>query len=250
MTPAQQAATIDPRAVASPWPGHEYIRGFGVFAMPTSTGDVLCLRVFPESSFAPYTTVWHRDPRGHWAMFVDAPSPDIACPRYYGPGFREILPASVDVQWSDADRLEVQVTPAARPASGDGYAPAADDRPQLRWSLALSEPAWLKCLNRWSSALPRWTWKPDALLRPRKWTSRRLLGMGDVSLRATTPSGHLSTLCPQRICFISNATAILDGRDLGQPSQHADNPTVGDVRFPARPTFAFGEAYFRGFAAR
>jgi hypothetical protein len=35
-----------------------------VFALPFTSGHVLVLRVFPESSFGPYRAVWHRDPSG------------------------------------------------------------------------------------------------------------------------------------------------------------------------------------------
>ena len=50
----------------APWPGHEYVRGWGVFGLPFDSGHVLALRVFPQSSFGPYRTLWHRDPEGRW----------------------------------------------------------------------------------------------------------------------------------------------------------------------------------------
>ena len=45
------------------------------------SGHVLALRVFPQGSFAPYRTVWHRDPRGQTlsvAMWAVADHPDEA----------------------------------------------------------------------------------------------------------------------------------------------------------------------------
>ena len=45
----------------APWPAHEYVKGWGVFGLPFDSGHVLALRVFPESCFGPYHTVWHRD---------------------------------------------------------------------------------------------------------------------------------------------------------------------------------------------
>ena len=44
----------------APWPGHEYVKGWGAFALPFDSGHVLALRVFPENDFAPYRTIWHR----------------------------------------------------------------------------------------------------------------------------------------------------------------------------------------------
>lgn len=42
-----------------PWPGHEYVKGWGVFGRSFESGHVLALRVFPENDFPPYRT---RDP--------------------------------------------------------------------------------------------------------------------------------------------------------------------------------------------
>ncbi|HEY6476831.1 MAG TPA: hypothetical protein VI456_09645, partial [Polyangia bacterium] len=46
-------------------PGREEMRGFGVVGLPFASGDVLCLRRFPASTFGPgYHSVWHRTPGG------------------------------------------------------------------------------------------------------------------------------------------------------------------------------------------
>jgi len=63
----------------APWPGHEYVKGWGVFGLPFDSGHVLALRVFPENDFGPYRTVWHRDPSGRWSIYVDGPRLDAAC---------------------------------------------------------------------------------------------------------------------------------------------------------------------------
>ena len=67
----------------APWPGHEYVKGWGAFALPFDSGHVLALRVFPENDFGPYRTLWHHDPAGRWSIHVDGPRLDTACPRYY-----------------------------------------------------------------------------------------------------------------------------------------------------------------------
>jgi hypothetical protein len=78
-----------PSVEPSPWRGHEHVRGYGVFGLPLSSGHTLALRVFPINDFAPYVTVWHQTPDGAWSIYYQAPRPDIACPRYYGPAFTE-----------------------------------------------------------------------------------------------------------------------------------------------------------------
>lgn len=245
---AAAAQRFVPRTGESPWPGHEYVRGYSVFSLPTSTGDVLVLRVLPENDFAPYTTVWHRSATGAWSMFVDATDPDTACPRYFGSACREILPASIQVSWPGASELHIEVRPAPRPSTGASAVPPppVGDRPQLSWSVSLAEPPLLRALNIMSAPMPRSSWKPDALVVAREWMARRLLSMGeDLRLRVTTPSGHLATLCPQRIAFVTASEALLDGRDLGEPLRVQKCPTIGPTPLAARPTFAMGEGFFR-----
>jgi hypothetical protein len=62
----------------APWPGHEYVRGWGVFGLPFDSGHVLALRVFPDNDFAPDRTLWHRDPAGRWSIHVDGPRIETA----------------------------------------------------------------------------------------------------------------------------------------------------------------------------
>jgi len=57
----------------APWAGHEYVKGWAVFALPYDSGHVLALRVLPEANLDPYRSLWHRDPDGTWALYVDAP---------------------------------------------------------------------------------------------------------------------------------------------------------------------------------
>jgi hypothetical protein len=199
---AARARAIEPRVVTSPWPGREYVRGYG-------------------------------------AIYVDVDDPEVSCPKYYGPGARALEPAAIDVRWTGADRLEVDVTKADRNGR------RADGEPLLRWVMTIGDTPLLRGMNAASAPLPRASWKPDPLVRAREVLSERLLGMGAVTLRGTTPSGHVTTLCPLRIHLVTHSQAVLLGRDLGGPVRLAGSPTIGDVGLPARPTFAFGEAFFR-----
>src|SRR5579859_5441668 len=48
---------------------YEYARGWGVFSLPFSSGHILALRVFHDTSFGkPYVSVWHRAPAGTWSI--------------------------------------------------------------------------------------------------------------------------------------------------------------------------------------
>jgi hypothetical protein len=222
---ASMLGDLPPVRGQAPWSDHEYVRGWGVFGLPFDSGHVLALRVFPENDFAPYRTIWHRDPAGRWAIYADAPRLDIACPRYYGPACDLTAFARIGLEWTGPASLRVTM-----------------DRPRLEWSLTASETPLLRALNAVSARLPAWTWRPAPLVRARELLARRLLGMGDLRLRGAMPSGHQGTLMPGRMYFVEESSAVLDGLELGHPARVARNPMMGDIALPARGVLAVGGA--------
>ena len=78
--------------------------------------------------------------------------------------------------------------------------------------------------------------------RAREHIARRILGMGDIRMSGTMPSGQVGILMPQRMYFIGQAAAVLDGEDLGQPVRVRPNPRMGQVPLPARGVLAVGQA--------
>lgn len=228
MNLASELGGLGPRVRVSAWPGHEHVRGYGVMGMPLSSGGVLALRVFPESDFAPYTSVWLRDPEGEWSIFVDGPRLDTACPRYFGPAVHRAQHAQITLTWTGPADLRVQM-----------------DRPELLWEFSVEATLVLRLLNALGRPLPLSTWRSPKLVGAREWVARRVLGMGDMKLSATMPSGHFGTMMPERIYFIERSEATLDGVDLGEPVRVEGNPRIGEVPLPARPVFAVGQAHWR-----
>lgn len=208
-----------------PWPDHEYVKGWGVMGLPFDSGHYLALRVFPENDFAPYKTVWHRDPQGRWSIFVDGPRVDTACPRYFGPACAYVGQAAIELTWTGPMSLRVNV-PEAR----------------LDWTLNATETSLLRGLNAMSARLPTWTWRPRALLRARELLARRVLHMGDLRMSGTMPSGHTGTLMPASMYLIDDATATLDGEDLGRAARVTPTPDIGGFTLPARGVLAIGQA--------
>jgi hypothetical protein len=207
------------------WPDHEYVRGWGIFGLPFDSGHVLALRVFPQNDFGPYRTVWHRTPDGTWSIYVDGPRLDTACPRYYGPACARVAHARIDLQWMAPDGLRITM-----------------DDPALSWSVVASTTPLLRVLNVVGPRLPLWTWKRPSLIRVREIIAQRMLGMGAIRMRCVTPSGHHGTLMPERMYFVDDATATLDGSDLGTPARAATTPDIGGVTLPARGVLAIGQA--------
>lgn len=93
VTGAPDIATAVPghnRGIAdSPWPEHGLVRGYGVMSLPLSSGHLLDLRVFHETTFGPFVSVWHCDPHGLWSIFVDGRTPPTPAPATSAPRSRE-----------------------------------------------------------------------------------------------------------------------------------------------------------------
>jgi hypothetical protein len=108
------------------WPGHETATGWGVFGLPFDSGHVLALRAFPENDFAAHRTLWHRDPQGKWATYVDCPRlHTVADPRRGGvraspPGDRRSLSGrEPTLTLRSASELRLAATSVA-PGPGQG----------------------------------------------------------------------------------------------------------------------------------
>lgn len=215
---------VPPVRGRAPWPHHEYVKGWGVFGLPFDSGHVLALRVFPENCFGPYRTLWHRDPNGSWSIHVDGPRLDTACPRYYGAACDHTGYARIGLTWAGPATLRVTM-----------------DSPSLDWTLTASATRLLGLLNGISGALPLASWRPRLLVRARERLARAL-GMGDLQLSGTMPSGHTGTLMPQRMYFVDDSHGTFDGVDLGRPTRLRENPRIGDVPLPARGVLAVGQA--------
>ena len=222
--PAALTTAIGPGVREAPWPHHEYVRGWGVFGLPFDSGHVLALRAFPQGSFGPYRTVWHRDPAGRWSIFADAQRVELACPRYYGPACSYVGAARIALAWTGPKTLRV-----------------AMDEPRLDWTLTIGRSPVLALLNPLGAALPLSSWRSPPLLRARERLARAL-GLGRLQLTGAMPSGHTGTLMPQRMYLVTESSALLDGMTLGRPTRLRENPRIGQVPLPARGVLAIGQA--------
>ncbi len=145
--------------------------GLGVFGLPFDSGHILALRVFPENDFSPYRTIWHRDPDGRWAIYVDGPRLDTACPRYYGAACEYTGYAHIDLTWTGPATLRVTM-----------------DIPSLEWTLTASSTRLLDMLNAVSNALPRASWRPRSFVRAREALARERTN----GVATTHAEGHCS----------------------------------------------------------
>ncbi len=117
------------------------------------------------------------------------------------------------------------------------------DSPALEWTLTATSTRILALLNTMNATLPLATWRLRSLVRVRERLASRL-GMGRLRLTGTMPDGHTGTIMPERMYFVDDAQATLDGSDLGRPAYLRTNPVIGGIPLPARGVLSTGQAVF------
>jgi hypothetical protein len=118
------------------------------------------------------------------------------------------------------------------------YGPACTHIAHVGIDIEWSGPASLRV----TMDAPRLQWTLTAMERVRELLARGILGMGDIRLSGTMPSGHVGILMPERLYFIDHAAAVLSGDDLGHTACVSPNPQIGQVPLPARGVLAVGQA--------
>src|SRR5262245_60468590 len=92
--------------------------GYGVIGLPFRSGHVLALRRFPASSLGPgYTSIWHRNPAGHWT-FYSTVAAEQSCARYFSSQGEENVSAQARIEWKGPDHFRV-IVEGPRPLTWD-----------------------------------------------------------------------------------------------------------------------------------
>ena len=118
------------------------------------------------------------------------------------------------------------------------------DEPTLKWTISMVATPLLRVMNAVSSRLPERLWRSPSVLGLMERIGGVLFDLGDITLSGTAPNGQFTSLMPRRMYLIDSSTARLDGDGLGYPARSHESPSVGEVRWPARPVFAVGGGYF------
>lgn len=208
---------------------NERFAGYGVMGLPFRAGHLLAMRRFPASSIGPgYRSVWHRDPEERWTFFQDA-APEVACTRYFGGAADEVVRASIDIDWSAADELSITVV-------GGGH--------QLDWRMSLATSHATRLMNAVGLVLPDSWWRNQMFLAAISRLAPAILHTGRLRLTGVTPNGQHFIVNPSLTWLITEASATLDGLDLGDPGPAPRQGKLGDFLVPQQGIFAIGRAFF------
>lgn len=222
-------ATLAARTESADIPAGDVERfaGYGVMGLPFSSGHVLAMRRFPASSIGPpYTSVWHRSPAGEWTFWQDQPA-EFGCGRYFSSGISALNETRITVEWPAPDELVVTVPEAA-----------------LTWRSRMGSPWSFRAFNQLGSVLPDRAWRSGPLLRAMGPIAGRVLGLGAIGLAGRVPNGQSFVANPMQVWQVTEASATLDGTDLGPPGPLQEQSRLGDFAIPQRGVFALGRAFF------
>jgi hypothetical protein len=188
------------------------------------------LRLIGALSVAPgYRAVWHRSPDGTW-RFITTTAAHLSCPRYFGaePGATH-LRRDVHVRWPDPWRLEVSVPEI------------------LEWSVTLGETTSTRTMSAVASRLPEAAWTAPSVLAPMGRLAGPYLGVGQARLLGKAPNGQRFTAAPTRMWAVTESSAVVDSRYLGEPAPLTEQTWLGGFPLPQRGLAAAAHGAFETF---
>lgn len=189
---------------------------------PFASGHVLGLRRWTASSVGEqFTSIWHRDPAGDW-HFYESAQPEFACSRWFGHGVQESTVVDIDVRWTGPDVLRV-VSPDL-----------------LDWTLTLDSSPMTRVMSGVGSVLPLRAWRSPTMLRAMGVVASSTLGVGKVGMTGLTANGLPFDANPLRIWRVVDASATIEGQDVGPPAPLPVQARLGDFWIPQRGIFAMG----------
>jgi len=213
-----------------PRPGRDDVDGFAVVGLPFASGDLLCLRRFPATSFGPgYASVWHRSPGGDWTMYVSI-APAQSCPRFFGAAVARAVETPIEITWTGDFDLSVRV-------------PAAD----LRWELHVGSSPITRLMNLMMALMPRVLYRSNLILGLMSAMSTALLSAGRFALRGHVPNRQWFQAGPRRLWAIPASRASIGGRDLGPLGPLVTQATIGEIPMPQRGLFMLGAISFEAY---
>jgi hypothetical protein len=225
-SPSVQIAEIE-RHPGLPSCAGERFTGYGVMGLPFAYGHVLALRRFPASSIGPaYTSIWHRDPSGHWEFWQNQPD-DQTCSRYFGSALAGTRRAHVELDWTSESTLKIAIAEA-----------------DFSWEVTLVASAATRALSAVGALVPRRAWRAPSVLAVMGATAGQALHAGRVAMTGTAPSGHAFVVNPQQIWLIPKSSARLGDQHLGPPGPLGHQARLGDFCFPQRGVFVIGRSFF------
>ncbi len=140
--------------------------------------------------------------------------------------FDHIVGASTDWRLADFEHIEVVV--------------AADDGTTLELSAALAHPISTRLMEGLSGGVPRTIQRSAIGATVSSFTLNRLMGANGLALRGRTETGTRYWGEADHLRTVSDASATLNGVDLGRTVSGTSIHDFGDVKTAREPYVVFG----------
>jgi hypothetical protein len=230
ITSTPQAAAAATRNMELPSGDDERVIGFGVMGLPFASGHYLAYRDFPATSFSPaYKSVWHRDPDGVWTFYATTRGQQ-SCSRF--------LSSATPVDPVVCDIAATWVTPWSLLISVDGL---------LDWRVDIKTTKATRVLSAIAGRIPAAAWTSRNLLTAMSRIIGPALRIGAIRLFGNLPNGQEFRIAPVRVWAVDDATAVLQGDDLGPVGPLSEQGRLADFHLPQRGICVVTQGRFEPF---
>lgn len=175
----------------------------------------------------PFFQIWMMTPAGKKILYVDPVAARAIVSTWYS--FDEVVESSISWEWPESDTLHVDVE--------------AHNGTTLELQLTLGSSLATAVLNTIIAITPRALMRTRPMLAISGLSFNLLLGLGGVHIKGETETGKDYVTEADKLRVVRDASAVLDGEDLGPLTRPPAPITFGPSKVADRPVFAFGTAY-------
>jgi hypothetical protein len=194
--------------------------------LPFISGHVLGLRRWTASSVGDgFTSIWHRDPIGRWT-FYETVDGNSGCTRYFGADVGRVEVGPINLEWESSNRLRVRTADAA-----------------VDWTIETGSTLVTRVMSALGVATPLAAWRSRAVLTTMGAVASRALGAGKMQLTGQTSNAQRFDANPERIWFVTESHAVVEGTDMGRPGPLPEQAHMADFYFPQRGILAVGRVF-------
>jgi hypothetical protein len=212
-------------------PGRDDVGGYAIVGQPFESGEILCLRRFPVSTFGPgYISVWCRSAEGAWTVYTTI-TPELSCPRFIGAAVSRVVQTEILVDWTGPSDLTVNVPEA-----------------ELRWVMHVASTPVTTMMNAMMGVMPSALLRSNPVLSAMSLMSTAMLGAGDLRLRGHMPNRQWFQAGPRYLWVVTEASATLGKRDIGGPAPLERQASLGEVPMPQRGLLMMGTFSFEAYS--
>lgn len=175
----------------------------------------------------PFFQIWVMTPAGKKVLYVDPEAARAIVSTWYS--FDDVVGSIISWEWRESNTLRVNVE--------------TDEGTTLELRLTLGSSLATNVLNTIVAITPRALIRSRPMLAISNLSFNLLLGLGGVHIKGETETGRDYVTEADKLRVVRDASAILDGQDLGSLTRPPAPTTFGPSKVADRPVFAFGTAY-------